>query len=240
VLILIVHWEFQKRADPHMGLRVHRYQGAIQGKHGHEVLSLVLVIDSKQKTAVRVAGHRVGPISQTGWVSISLPRLAMEWPEETDSPMAEMLRALTVGRLEPGYLRGFLERLRRLGLSEIDCREIIMMLSFLLDVRHGGDGVRYQQIVDEVLTMLQLEDSWIYQVAFDRGIDRGIDKALCAMRRGLAMVYQKRHGEVPPAIIEALDQIRDLSRLEALMPVFLNESPTAIGASLAETAQRPC
>ena len=87
--------------------------------------------------------------------------------------MAEMLRALVRAQLDQRALRDLLDRLLELGLTHDDCRQMMLMLSFLLQVKRGAGADHYKDIVDEVFAMLQLEDSFIYQAAKERYLDEG-------------------------------------------------------------------
>ncbi len=77
--VVALHLEFQKRPDRHMGARQHRYQGAIRAKHGLPVLSLVLHVECAQVEPFRAEVHLIGPLSQTGWVSLSACKAATCW-----------------------------------------------------------------------------------------------------------------------------------------------------------------
>jgi hypothetical protein len=192
ILETVLHLEFQKRPDPHMDVRVYHYQGAARSKHGREVVSAVLLVSGAQAVPLKAEFYVLGPMSRIGWVSISAPHLVRTWPERTDSPMAEVLRALLWPEPTRELMLDLAQRLRGLGLSDEDCRTMLTMLSFLTEIRLGGDGSRHQQVVDEVLTMLQLEDSWIYQAGARKGEAKGFrDGEAKGFRDGEATAHAK-------------------------------------------------
>lgn len=188
VLRWAAHFEFQKRKDPQMGPRMVRYQGAARLKHGLELVSLVLNM-SEGAQVFRREEYVIGRLSRIGWMDISVPRLVGRWPEETDSPMAEMLRVLVAGRLDRERVRDLLGRLQRLGLGRDDCRQVMLMLSFLHSVQHGETELN-RDLIDEELAMIEIEDSFIYQAVKARYVREGQNETKRAWQTAIGVTCE--------------------------------------------------
>jgi flagellar biosynthesis/type III secretory pathway protein FliH len=64
-------------------------------------------------------------------------------------------------------------------------------LSLLIDRRQGGDGSRFVEIRNRLVTMLKLEESWIYEMGREKGRDEGFNKGRDEGRRALIQQLQE-------------------------------------------------
>ncbi len=68
-----------------------------------------------------------------------------------------------------------------------------------------------------------------YQAGEEKGIEKGVEQE---RRSNLVLIYEDRHGPMPPALREALGQITDPEALRGLFSVFLHGSPQQIANTL--------
>lgn len=216
--------EYQSAPDGEMGLRVSEYQLAAYKEHRKPVYSVVFNVQSKGALPVSVRKLAMG--GQTVcWVEVCVPQAVHSWPRRLSSPLAVVLRAL-MGGLGLEELRECLGQLEGLGLDRRTCRDLVEAVCLLIDRWQGGDGSRFEQVRNELITMLQLEETWLYQKGLDKGMSKGLDqgqnqgliKAIATMAENLgtplspqrAAALQQRSVEELLTLVARIQQNRRL------------------------------
>ena len=208
--LLAIHLEFQRRPDPTMPLRIAGYQLSVREQLGLPVLSIVLNVHSAAAEPLRLEALHVGPLSSMQWITVAVAGAVRTWPRHIESPLGVLFRALTGELSDEALLSCFVE-LRRLGLAELTCRQLIEVLSFLLDLDHGGGGSRHGEMMKRLLMKLKLEDSWIYRV----GEQQGIEKAVQSQQDAAIQICQQRFGldELSARRIRRITSLEQLGQL---------------------------
>lgn len=175
----LLNTEYQSVPDAEIGLRVAEYQLAAYKEHRKDIYSVVFNVQIRPLTPVAVRHLAMGG-QAVRWIEVCVPSAVHTWPRTLTSPLAVVLRAL-MGGLGLPELRDCLGQLQSLGLDQRTCRDLVEAVCLLVDRWQGGDGSRFEAVRNELMTMLQLEETWLFQKGLSEGRKEGLVQTVLAL-----------------------------------------------------------
>jgi hypothetical protein len=235
-LWVLVHIELQSQMDPDLPLRMALYNHRLYDRYRQDVVSLAVLADTNRRW--RPARFRRGLWDCYDDFSYPVVKLA-DWRaqrpvlEASDNPFATVilahLSAQDTRRSVAGRQVAKLALVRRLyerGYSRERILSLFRFIDWLLALPQAAED----QVWDDI-TKLEEGHKMTYITSVERrGIEKGRQEEA---RRALRRVLERRFGAAASDVVERLEGVRDVAKLEALLDQAITAaSPDEIRALL--------
>ena len=228
----LVHVEFQSRHDATLPLRLQRYNLLIQFRHGLPVQSVAVILrpEADGSDLTGDLQHRLpdGRLYHRFWYKV-----VRIWELPLEEVLAGGIGTLPLAPLaevSPGALPEVLRRIgERINREPPDQAAKLWTATYLLmGLRYAEDAI--QELFEGVLAM---EDSVTYQAILRKGRAAGLAEGKAeGMAEGkvkeakqiVLRMGRKRLGPPAPHVVEAIEAIDELGRVEVLVDRLLDVS----------------
>ena len=221
---VLLHIEVQSQVDTDFPLRMYVYNYRIFDKYARDVVSLAILGD--EQPLWRPARYERKLWGSRSLLTFPVVKLLDLDGSETKTPrnpfawlVAAHLRAQKTQSNSPVRLQSKLQLVRglyRCGLSKDQILDFFRLVDWVLALSLDLEYAFWKE-----LTIFEEENQMPYvtsveRIGIEKGLEKGRQEGLVAMREGLLRVVSARWENCAPEVVKMIDNETDLTRLSAL------------------------
>jgi predicted transposase YdaD len=218
---LLVHVEVEAQARPDMGRRLWRYRKQIQSVHEGHVLSIVVYLQRGRagRQVVALDEHLLGPdLADFRYVAFGLagcdPEEYLGRPEPLAWALAALMRRGHLAR--PALKLACMGRIVAATMDEARRMLLVNCVEAYLEL-NPEEAAEYSALcaVRENREVKTMAATWSERLEA-KGMERGLEKGLRALRKVLLSLLEQKFGPIPEATRTRVEAISSLERLTRL------------------------
>lgn len=251
--LLLLHVEVQAQRDDDLARRMFRYFARILERFGREPVSLAILADPvKGWRPTHYEQSKLGCSVRFGFLTCKLIELEIGPWLAAGNPVAQVIEAhcLALGtgkdmRARRGGKLAMVRRLRESGMGELEAREVMRLVHWLLALPREEELAFRQDVKEMEASMHMPRRSTYEQIVWEEGLEQGLEKGrdegrvegrvegrIAGAQEVLVDLVAERFGGVGPGLRGRIESIVDGVRLRQLARAAVTVS------SLSEFEQR--